>query len=71
MPTPGLPDLLDEQGRKYQVVDLQQSTRLFNRHLTILYRPQAGQGAPVRLAYFGTRTVTIPVPFSFHDIDLE
>jgi hypothetical protein len=74
-PLPGLPDLLDGEGRKYQVVETNQSTRLagnqFTRQLTIVYRPQAGQGEPSRVAYYGMRMFTMPVPFSFHDVNLE
>lgn len=75
-PALGVPDLIDQEGRKYQVVEIpSQSTRTGNnqvtRQLTIVYRPQAGQGPPSRVAYYGTSALTLPVPFHFHDVELD
>jgi hypothetical protein len=74
--TPGLPELVDAQGRKCQVVQVPtQSTRLsnnqFSRHITIIYRPQTGHGAPAQLVYHGTHSLVIPVPFRFRDVALD
>lgn len=76
LPTLGLPDLIDAEGRKYQVAEIpSQSTRMGNnqlvRQLTVVYRAQAGQDVPQRLVYYGTRFLTMPVAFRFQDVELQ
>jgi hypothetical protein len=69
------PDLLDEEGGKYQIGQVTQTSRLnntqFTRTLTIVYRPRAGQSAPRQFVYHGSRTVLIPVSFLFRDVALD
>jgi hypothetical protein len=72
----GLPELLDGQGRKYQIVQVpSQGARLnnnqFSRQYTIVYRAQNGWGAPSQLVVYGSQSVTIPIPFSFRDVALD
>ncbi len=73
---PGLPDLLDAQGRKYTVWQVpNQSTRVGNNQFvysaTVIYRPHPGQGPPSQLALHGLNSVTVPVSFTFRDVALD
>jgi hypothetical protein len=72
----GMPRLLDANGLPFLLADrLDQKTLAVNGQLTIhstlVYQAQPGQGAPVRLALFGQRNVTIWVPFTLKNIPLS
>src|SRR5262245_21464 len=69
------PKLLDAKGKAYQLVTVNnQEFQINNGQTTItmtaVYRPQAGQGDPAELVYYGQRMVNFPVTFSFRDLPL-
>jgi hypothetical protein len=72
---PGLPELLDGQGRKYHIEVTSQTTQLinnqFSRQLSLVYHVQGGAGAASELVLHGSRTVTIAIPFRFRDVAVK
>jgi len=72
--TTGLPSLVDAKGKAFQLVQIPQRAfrAAFNgpatQELTMVFRPQDGQGEPARLVLSGQRPVTVPVPFVLRDV---
>jgi hypothetical protein len=76
MESQGLPDLVDAQGNKYIIHNtpsrrLNINNGISTQEITIIYSPQNGQGEPERLVLYGSRPITVTVPFSFENIPLE
>ena len=74
---PGLPSLVDAQGKVYQVTQVSSRFQPGNpgapvkRIYTIDYRADAGQAQPARLVLNQTRLVTVPIPFTFNNVPLR
>jgi hypothetical protein len=71
----GMPVLLDKSGKAYQSLGTAQtSTRIANgtvtQEMTVLYRPNAGQGEPASLVVNGQRTIAVPVAFRLENVPL-
>jgi hypothetical protein len=74
-PNQSLPTLVDAKGKSFQLVNIPQRGMQINngvmrQDLTLVFRPNAGQGDPARLVLNGQRTVTFQVPFSFTNVPL-
>ena len=70
-----LPTLVDAKGQGYQLVNvpqrgLQINNGVMRQDITLVFRPQGGQGAPARLILNGQRTANFQVPFSFTNVPL-
>jgi hypothetical protein len=68
--------LLDAKGKAYQLVEVpSRSLRgvngVFTQEMTLVFRPQAGQGEPASLVLNGRRTVTVSVPFRLTNVLLR
>lgn len=71
----GMPNLVDAQGKNYQIMQVQNNmTRINNgvarRTYMIQYRAGAGQGDPSRLVLSEPRLTNIAVPFEFKNVQL-
>ncbi len=76
METQGLPELVDAKGNKYIIHNtpsrrLSINNRISTQEITIIFSPQSGQGEPERLVLYGSRPITVTIPFSFENIPLE
>jgi len=74
--TGGVPDLEDEKGRKFEVVQVpQRSLRIQNgtvsQEFTIVYAPTPEMGDAARLVLRGQRDATIQVPFLFDNVPVK
>jgi hypothetical protein len=74
--SPGLPDLLDAKGNKYQAVSIPARRMSVAggtaiQEMTIVYRGDAGHGDPDRLVVTGSRQVNVTIPFVFRDVPVE
>lgn len=72
---PGIPELIDAKGNKYEVARIPNRRFNFNngvgmQELTVVYRAANGAGEPDRMVVNGSRLVTITIPFSFRDVPL-
>jgi len=73
---PGLPDLLDAQGNKFQAVQVPSHRMTFNnfnsgllsQEITIIYR---GRQDPDSLCLRGSCPVSVTIPFAFQNVALE
>jgi hypothetical protein len=72
-----LPVLLDPKGKAFTLVNTPSTVSRFNlntmtqtRNLTLIYRPQEGQGEPARLVLNGRRRETVSVPFALRNVPL-
>jgi hypothetical protein len=76
MESQGLPDLIDAKGNKYIIHNaparrLNLNNGISTQEITIIFSPQSGQGEPERLVLYGSRPITVTIPFSFENIPLE
>lgn len=68
--------LLDATGQGFQLVSNSNTQHEFNvngsvaQEFEMIYRPQAGQGEPVKLVLLGRKTVPLEVPFTLKDVPL-
>jgi hypothetical protein len=73
--TAGLPSLEDAQGRSYRLVQSPSTSVRVNNgqvteEMTLVYRPNPGQGEPARLVLNGHRAVTVEIPFTLRNVPL-
>jgi len=75
IPVEPLPRLRDAAGNEFALVEatsegLTISNSQISQTLTVVYRPQGGQGPPARLVLPGQRILVFEVPFTLRDIVL-
>jgi len=73
---PGMPDLVDAKGNKYQLVQVPSRNMNANngqvtQEFVLVFRANNDQGEPARLVLFGSRTTTVQVPFAFQNVPLD
>lgn len=73
---PGMPELLDAKGNKYQIAQIPARRFNFNngvgtQEMTIIYRAANGAGDPDRLVVTGSRMATITIPFAFQNVPVQ
>ena len=73
-PTMGL-SLVDDKGRAFQLVNVPRrltkvANNVITQELTLVFKPQDGQGEAAKLHYSTTRLVSIELPFTLNDIPL-
>jgi hypothetical protein len=71
--TAGMPRLLDAAGKSFTLVQqTSPSVTIANgqvtQNITLVYRPQVGQGAPAQLVLPGQRVFTFEVPFKLQNV---
>ncbi|MCI0463458.1 MAG: hypothetical protein L0Z62_41500 [Gemmataceae bacterium] len=72
----GLPVLVDAKGKPFQLAGI--TNRAFRggvngvatQELTMIFRPEDGQGEPARFVLTGQRPVTVQVPFTLQNVQL-
>jgi len=67
--------LVDGKGEPFSLAGHQtHQVRINNNQVThettLLFKPQAGQGAPAKLIYTATRPATVEIPFTLKDVPL-
>ena len=73
---PGLPELIDAKGNKFQPVQIPSrgmriNNSVVSEDITVVYRGGAGHGDPDHLIVYGSRQAHVTVPFVFRDVPLE
>jgi hypothetical protein len=73
-PTMGL-SLVDDKGRAFQLVNVPRrlakvANNVVTQELTLVFKPQDGQGEAAKLHYSTTRQVSIELPFTLKDLPL-
>jgi hypothetical protein len=69
------PSLLDKDGKAFRLVAQPQSGLQINggvvtQSMTLVFRPNPGQGEPASLVVTGRRTVTVPIDFRLENVPL-
>lgn len=67
--------LLDDKGKAFQLAAVPQQQALRNgplgtRDVTLVFKPEPGQGKPTKLVFSGSRQVTLEVPFTLENVPL-